>query len=569
MLRALILQPCKALWFKLLLVTALVFFTAPAKAQSEPAPFPTDEAAIAAYLAGVPAEELATRLMLLAFPGPEVPLERLAELRPGGLLFYPSNVPSTENAREIVRTVQASSDWPLLYGIDQEGGPFNTYRVDNATIFPGNMALGATHQPDLATAAAVAMGEELAYLGVNLSFAPSVDVNSNPDNPIIGIRSFGSDVAAVSEFGQAYLAGLETAGVVGVAKHFPGHGDTGTDSHLELPLVARDRAQIDAVELAPFKAMIAARVPAIMTAHVAFPALGTDLPATLSKEVLTDLLRGELGFGGLIITDYMDMAAITSRYGAGEAAVLSVLAGTDLLLVSSDLEKQREVAAALTEAIVSGRLPEQRVREAVARSFALAVKHPPQLDNPEPNYAANAQLAKEIGMNAATLLWNDGTLPLSGEGTTVVIAPRPTAYGNPPHLGEVLATTMSGVNSLVVSANPTAEEQSAALAAAEAADVIVLGVFHWQGAFPAGMASLAEELAANGTPLVVVALGNPDDNRFLPRANAYLAAYGFREANLVGATAVLTGATVPRGMLPVPAGDYPVGWGLTSFEPSK
>ncbi|MEX2535076.1 MAG: glycoside hydrolase family 3 N-terminal domain-containing protein [Trueperaceae bacterium] len=518
-----------------------------------------------------PAEELVGRLLLLAYSGTEAPLQRLREFEPAGFLFYPSNVPSTQTARSVTQALQEAADYPLLFGIDQEGGPFTTYRVDDATIFPGNMALAAAGDPELATEVARATGQGLAYAGFNMNFAPVVDVNSHPDNPIIGIRSFGAHVATVANLGQAYLAGLEEAGVTTVAKHFPGHGDTSTDSHLSLPSVDGDRARLNAVELPPFEAMIEAGVPAIMTAHVAFPALEADLPATLSPAALTGLLRGELGFEGLIVTDYMDMAAIDARYGAGEAAVLSVLAGADMVLLGPDLEKQREVHAALVEAVRTGRLSEERVREAVARSRLVAERYRPRWDAPTPDYDAHRELAREVATAGATLLWNDGVLPLEPAAEVLVVAPRPGLFGEPPHLGGVLARSHEvalslTVFSLTVSERPSTAQIEEAVQMAETADVVVLGSYHWLGGFPDGLEELEARLAATGKPLVVVALGNPDDLRFLPaRPAAYLAVYGYREANLQGAAALLTGAVQPTGRLPVPAGEFPMGAGMQDY----
>ena len=511
-------------------------------------------------------EELVGKLLLLAYPGPEAPLARLEEFNPAGFLIYPSNVPSTETARSVTSILQEAADHPLIFGIDQEGGPFTTYRVDEATVFPGNMALAATGDPALATEVALATGEELAYAGFNMNFAPVVDVNINPDNPIIGIRSFGASVETVSEFGSAYLEGLEEAGVAAVAKHFPGHGDTSSDSHLSLPSVDGELTRLWAVELPPFQAMIEAEVPAIMTAHVAFPAIEPELPATLSSAALTGLLRGDLGFQGLIVTDYMDMKAIDQNYGAGEAAVLSVLAGADLVLLGPDLQKQREVHAALLEAVRSGRLSEERVREAVARTRAVAEQYRPRWDDETPDYEAHRELASRVATRGATLLWNDGTLPLAADANVLVVAPRPSLFGEPPHLGAVLTNSVAAVETLTVSERPTTAQIEEAIRMADAADVLVLGSYHWLGGFPAGLAELEARLAATGKPLVVVALGNPDALRFLPeRPDAYLAVYGYRESNLRGAAAILTGAARPTGTLPVPVGEFPIGAGMQDY----
>ena len=512
------------------------------------------------------AQNLVGRLLLLAFEGEAAPLDRLAEFSPAGFLYYRSNVPSTEAARTSTQALQEAADYPLLFGIDQEGGPFNTYRVDDATIFPGNMALAATGDPALAEAVGLAIGTELAYAGFNLNFAPSVDVNSNPDNPIIGVRSFGADVETVSSFGAAYLAGLEASGVAGVAKHFPGHGDTGVDSHLALPEVTGDRTRLNAVELPPFKALIEAGVPGVMTAHVAFPAVEADVPATLSGAALTNLLREELGFDGMVVTDFMDMKAIADNYGPGEAAVRSVVAGADLVLLGADLATQREVYAALQEAVVSGRLSGERVREAVAATEAVASAYRPTW-SAAPDYAAHRTLAAEVATRGATLLWNEGALPLLAGETVAVIAPQPSLFGEPPHLGEVLSTYHEGVSVVAVSEDPSADEIAQALAAAEGADKVVLGSYRWLGEFEAGLGSLHDALLATGKPLVVVTLGNPDDLRFLGTdADAYLAVYGFREANLQGAAQVLAGQHVPTGKLPVNAGEqYPLGAGMETF----
>ena len=371
--------------------------------------------------------------------------------------------------------------------------------------------------------------------------------------------------STVSAFAIAYLAGLEAAGVAGVAKHFPGHGDTALDSHLELPSINADRARLDSVELPPFRDMIAAGVPGIMTAHVTFAALEPGVPATLSGAALTDLLRGELGFEGVVVTDFMDMKAIADNYGAGEAAVRSVVAGADLVMISSELDTQREVYAALQAAVRDGRLSQERVLEAVARTENLATHYPPAWDAVPPDYAAHQMLANDIASVSITLLWNDGALPLP-TGRTVVIAPQPPNYGDTFHLGSILKRYHANVNSIIVSPKPSPTDIETAVAAAQGAERIVLGSYHWLGDFPPTLNDLHSELVATGVPVVSVALGNPDDLRFLDAESAaYLAVYGFREANLIAAAQLLTGQQRPLGRLSVPAGDYEVGSGLADF----
>ena len=511
-------------------------------------------------------EDLVGRLLLLSFEGDSAPLEQLTEFTPAGFIYFPSNVTSTQATRTSTQALQNAASYPLLFGIDQEGGPISSYRVDAATLFPGNMMLAATGRPELARAAGEAVGEELAYAGFNLNFAPTVDVNSNPDNPVIGIRSFGEDVNTVSQFASAYLQGLDSAGVAGVAKHFPGHGDTSEDSHLTLPSVTGERARLDSVELPPFRAMVDAGVPGVMTAHVVFPAVEPELPATLSGKALTELLRVELGFGGMVVTDFMDMKAIADNYGPGEAAVQSVVAGADLVMVGSDLETQRLIVTALREAVLSGRLSAQRVLNAVATTEAVAARYRPDYDS-VPDYAAHKQLANDIGTAGTTLLYNNGVLPLMPSENVVVIAPQPGGYGDPPHLGEVLARYHPAVSLLRVSEKPSDADVANAVAAAAVADKVVLGSYHWLGEFAPGFNTLNNALVATGNPVSVVALGNPDDMRFLESESAaYLAVYGYREANLEGAARVLTGQ-VPTGTLPVTVNErYPLGAGLATLK---
>ena len=351
--------------------------------------------AVALNAEALNAETLVGRLLLLSFSGNEAPLERL-DFTPAGFIFYPGNVTSTEGVRTLTQTLQEASTYPLLFGIDQEGGPFTSYRVDDATLFPGAMALAATGDPELARRVGEATAKELSCAGFNLLFGPVADVNSNPDNPIIGVRSFGAEPETVSAFSLAYAQGVLEGGVAPVAKHFPGHGDTDTDTHLALARIGKSKAGLEAVDLIPFQTLINNGIPAVMSAHIIFPALDPEDPATLSSSILTALLREQLGFDGLVITDYMDMKAIADNYGAGEAAVRSVLAGSDLVIVGPDPAVQQEVYDALLGAVRSGRLPVERVLEAVARSQALAERFVPRWEGATPDYAAHRALAEEV-----------------------------------------------------------------------------------------------------------------------------------------------------------------------------
>lgn len=505
------------------------------------------------------------RLLLLSFEGTEAPLETLRAFEPAGFIFFPNNIASTAQVKAVTERLQNADTSPLLLGVDQEGGTVSSYRPSGATLFPGNMALGAAGDPVLARRVGRALGAELAYAGLNLNFAPVADVASRADNPIVGTRSFGSDPAAVSELARAFAAGLREAGVAAVAKHFPGHGATAQDSHDALPTVSHSREVLERLELPPFRSLITAGVPAIMSAHVVYSALDTD-PATLSRQILTGLLRNELGFRGVVITDAMNMRAITDNYGPGEAAIRSVRAGADLLLLVASPEVQREVYVALQEAVASGRLSRARVREALARTEALAQRYRLR-DVAQPDYGAHERLAQDVASQAATLLWNDGVLPLRASQNVLVVAPEPQGYGEAGHLGSFLKAARGNVRSVLISDEPTPSERDEAVRKAATADVVVLASSHGFGAFPAGLAGLEADLAALPTPLAVVTLGRPDDLRhFKARPDAYAAVYGYRDANLRAATALLLGTRSPTGRLPVRVDPYERGAGMKGYE---
>src|ERR1700722_11591782 len=271
----------------------------------------------------------------------------------------------------LVNTLQKHAKVPLLIGADFERG--TGMRIDEGTSFPYEMALAAAGRPEDAYTMGKITALEARAVGVPWIFSPVADVNSNPENPIINTRSFGEDPARVSEFVAAFVRGVEENGGLATAKHFPGHGDTSTDSHLDLPLVSGDLAHLDRVELAPFRAAIAAGTSTIMTAHLAVPALEPDpnVPATMSPKIMTDLLRGKMGFDGLVVTDALDMGGVTVRYPPGEVAVRSLLAGADVLLVPPVLDAALE---AVHDAVASGRIPMSRLEEAVTRVLRAKAK---------------------------------------------------------------------------------------------------------------------------------------------------------------------------------------------------
>ena len=312
----------------------------------------------------------AAACLLPSFPGHAVPgwVARWLERGLGGITLFAYNVRDPAQLAELTQAL--SADRPeLLIAIDEEGGDVTRLEAGRGSSYPGNLALGAVDDPTLTEEVASAIAGELAQAGVNLNLAPVADANTNPLNPVIGVRSFGSDPELVARHVAAFVRGTQRQGVAACAKHFPGHGDTSADSHRELPVAGGD---LDAA-LLPFRAAVDAGVQAVMTGHLLVPRLDSA-PATLSAPILTGLLRGELGFQGLVITDALEMKAVSETVGVEEAAVLALAAGADALCVGHDLHEDavESIHAAILGAVRSGRLAEERVAEAAGRVEAVA-----------------------------------------------------------------------------------------------------------------------------------------------------------------------------------------------------
>lgn len=327
-----------------------------------------------------PIEALAARVLCVGFSGRELPpvlADRLRAGALGGVILFKRNLGSIEEVATLVSAVHdASPTRTPLVAIDQEGG--RVARLGAPIVkLPPMRRLGERDDPSLTRRCGAVLGAQLAALGINLDFAPVLDVDTNPDNPVIGDRSFGRDAPTVITHALAFARGLSDAGVAACGKHFPGHGDTDLDSHLALPRIAHDRARLEAVELAPFRAARGV-VPSIMTAHVVFDALDPDVPATLSKRVITGLLREELGYDGVIVSDDLEMKAVFDRWGVAESAVRAIEAGCDLLLVCSRLDLVEEAAEALATRAKSDPAFAARLRDAAARVDAMRERFPAQ-----------------------------------------------------------------------------------------------------------------------------------------------------------------------------------------------
>ncbi|MEU4549528.1 beta-N-acetylhexosaminidase [Nonomuraea dietziae] len=304
--------------------------------------------------------------------GASTPAKVIAKYHLGGVILFPGNIKSVSQVVSLTNGMQkASKRVPLLIGTDQENGLVSRMSA-LVTDLPGASVIGATRNTGLAREAAKATGAELKALGVNLDFAPVADVNIDPKNPVIGKRAFGDDPSRVAQMVAASVKGFHDAGVAATAKHFPGHGDTRTDSHTGLPVIKHTRAQWASLDAPPFKAAIGADVDAIMSAHIVVPKLDpSGDPATLSKPILTGLLRDKLGFDGVVSTDALNMEGVRKKYNDGEVAVRAVLAGADLLLMPPSLPK---AYGAVLAAVKSGRISQQRLDESVTRLLELRQK---------------------------------------------------------------------------------------------------------------------------------------------------------------------------------------------------
>ncbi len=502
----------------------------------------------ASLVSAMSLEEKVGQVFMVWFEGPQASEDVVRLIRDrhvGGLILYAAagNIRSPGQVAALTAALQGEAaktphGLGLLIGVDQEGGPVARLR-QGFTLFPSQMAQAATDRPDLVRLAAAITGQELLALGINTDFAPVVDVNINPANPIIGIRSFGSDPAATARLAAVATAGYNQAGVVCTPKHFPGHGDTAVDSHIGLPLVTHDAATLDRVDFPPFRAAFAAKAPAVMTAHVLIPAVEpTQTPATLSRRVLTGLLRGRLGFDGAIFTDSLGMGAVAATYGTPEAAVRALAAGADVLLIGADAGRpaaeRLEAMDRVIEAVRSGRIPAARLDAAVTQVLRLKERFglltASRLAVPAVDWekrvatAAHGEVARHIASRSLTAFGRvKGVLPLPADAGTLVVRPR---LGRDVLDAEAEAALAAwpGVEKAFLPRDPDAAVVAeAAQKAAKAKNVVYLAT---DARNQAGQRRLAEALARACPGLVLVAAESPYDLSVLPGAAVRLATYG-------------------------------------------
>lgn len=360
-------------------------------------------------------------VLLPGFAGTRMPDWVARELTQGlaGVCLFGANIESGAQLRELTASIRHAHPGAVI-ALDEEGGDVTRLHYDAGSPYPGNAVLGRLNDPGATYASAAAIGNELQRAGCNLDLAPSVDINSNPDNPVIGVRSFGEETALVAGHSAAWVRGLQSAGVAACAKHFPGHGDTAQDSHLMLPSVEADLPALLARELEPFRAVIAAGVASIMTSHILVPALDPENPATFSRTILQDLLRDQLGFTGVVVTDALDMKGASAQTGIPVAAARALAAGADLLCLGSDTtEAEYEaVIAAVLAALASGDLPLSRLEEAGRRVARLLDQVP--LEGGRDGHASEplvdaARVSEAFRLNGRAETWLRSTRPFRVE----------------------------------------------------------------------------------------------------------------------------------------------------------
>lgn len=524
----------------------------------------------------------------------------------GGIILFSENVVGTEQTVRLTDGLQGSvaglqktgEKIPLLLSIDQEGG--SIVRLATGTNMPGNMALGATNDPKQAYNAGKAIGEELKALGINTNFAPVLDCNINPFNPVIGVRSFGGDPQLVAKMGKSYIEGLRDSGTAATGKHFPGHGDTDTDSHLGLPVVTHDLDTVHKLDLVPFQAAIDDGIDMIMTAHVVFPAIDNSrvtstkdgsqisLPATLSHKVLTDLMRNEMGFKGVITTDALNMGAIADNFGKEQAVIMAIKAGTDIVLMPASVTKVSEVQNldkvfnAVINSVKSGEIDETRIDESAKRIIALKIKR--GIYNPSGTSntmtieqkisnanavvgsAAHKDIETEASNRAVTLVKNDNNiLPfnLKDNDTLVVLSPfNDRNAAMTAGINEVIQK--KGLKNITIKAFTygASTVSDTVKNAIDNTNYVILGTYgynkdsitpgkNFYTVFPRNL--ITYNSGSKNVPLAVVSICAPYDIMSIPQVGAYIAVYGRygNTQNLISGMRAVFGLINPIGKLPV------------------
>ena len=516
-----------------------------------------DERSIEARLSAMTLEQKAAQMFMVSFFGAhlaEIEKDFLREVQPGAVVLFERNVESPSQVTALTNAYQQNiidgGGLPLLIAVDQEGGRVQRLK-DGFTRFPAPMLWTASQDDELAYEVGKAMATELGAVGVNMNLAPVADLNTNINNPVIGRRSFGSETELVAPILIHFIRGLQDNGVVAAVKHFPGHGDTAVDSHLELPKVTHARSRLAAVELRPFMAAFDAGADAAMVAHIWLTAFDSaPLPASLSERIVSGLLRDELGYDGMIMTDALDMDAIDTVYSPGDASIRAILAGNDLIAIGAHVGTSRIESAVddVADAVRAGRIAESRIDAAVRRILAVKQKYnvldwqalDPDTVDARLNLEAHDELVSRLFEQGVTLVDADDMIPLRGKALIVYPATRPKIPDECGRRGK-------GFSYLGVSKSPLDAEIAWVETASDAADSIVVFTQN-------AVHNPRQQLLVNALPppkTIVAALWEPSDMLVFPDAAAYVLGY----SPMLRATAliceVLLGKRPAPGRLPI------------------
>lgn len=526
-----------------------------------------DELILEKLISGMTLEEKIGQVFQVGFTGTEVTPEIAAMIKhyhPGGIIYFRRNIGSPRQLSRLSNELQKLSTegqrggLPLIISTDQEGGM--SHQLIGGTHFPGSMALGATGNVALTGKTGQAIARELKAVGINMDLAPVLDVNNNPENPIVGVRSFGEDPLLVSKMGRAFIEGMQAEGVIACAKHFPGHGDTTIDSHLDLPVIRREREHLEKIELYPFRQAIRAGIDSIMTAHIYFPAIEPEenIPVTLSYRVLTDLLRNELGYQGVIMTDCMEMKAIDHTFGTARGAVMAIEAGADIVLVTHTPAKQKAAIEAVIEAVKEGRISEERIDQSLRRILRLKQKRiglssPPVSDYRKIEKKIDEEIAEQISREGVTLVKDENhLLPVDRAKHQKIlvmdffqkrISPVEDDVKNDHSLADFLKEEGLEV------ARYAFPEGDSTIPPVEGFDLVIACTF--DAVHDPGQIKILKKIRALNIPFVVLAICNPYDLQAFPEAPAFLTTYDYSPFSLKVAAEIISGRHRAQGVLPI------------------
>jgi len=511
-------------------------------------------------------EEKIGQMFQVGFKGTKVTSdikEMIEDYYVGGIIYFRRNIESLQQVSGLSNELQILSaskrpGLPLMISTDQEGGMVS--RLVGGTHFPGNMILGATRNVRLAKRDGQAIARQLKAVGINMDFAPVLDVNNNPLNLVIGARSFGGDPLLVANLGVAFIKGMQAEGVITCAKHFPGHGDTAINSHLDLPVIKHGKEYLEKVELYPFKQAIKVGVDSIMTAHIYFPALEPrkGVPATLSYNVLTGLLRRELGFTGLIISDCMEMKAIDNTFGTAEGAIMAIEAGTDIVLVTHTLAKQKVAIEAVVKATKEGRITEERINQSVLRIFRLkkeriGLEGPPISDYRKIDKKIDEEIAYQISREGVTLVKDENNLiPVDKSNNKKILVIDFSQKRVSPVEDDIennnLLVAFLKEEGLDVE-HYTFLEDNDIVPSLEGIDTVIVCSFN--AIYNPYQVKIIRKIQTLNIPFIVLALCNPYDLQVFPEVSTFLTTYDYSPFNLQVASEIIVGKYKAQGILPV------------------